>query len=91
MASTSYGNVLLADIRNVLRRIDNVPARMSCLCDLSELIAERGENIRTSPRGTENNLKPSTLWNDEGTGLIIVRIAVRIWTDPFGLCRIIAW
>ena len=62
---------------------------MSCLSQLSHLVSKCCKDVGAATGRTEDHFKASTLRNDKGTGLVIICIAVCIWTYSFRLGRIL--
>jgi len=82
-------SILLTDIRDILRQGDDISGGMSRLRELSELVTERGKDIRTSSCRTKDDFESSSLRDDESARLVVIGIAVRIWAHFLCLRRIV--
>lgn len=85
LRNTDGGVIHQRYICRVLCKVPHIPRHMSSLSQLSHLVSKSCQDVGAAPGRTEDHFKASTLRNDKGTGLVVIRIAVCIWTDPFRL------
>lgn len=79
------GVVPLTDVRDVLGEIDNLPRDVAGLRQLTHLIAKGGQDVGAPARRAKDHLEAAALGDDERTGLVVVRVAVRVRADLLGL------
>lgn len=61
---------------------------MPCLRQFPQLVPEGLQDVCASACGAEDDLEAAALRDDEGRGLVVVRVAVCVGTDFLGLLRV---